>query len=86
MAKLFIEEKKIIYKTAAQEAVLLPVKFSSDDDPGFRQGFEAEASLPLTHQLRSPWPFLTTFSYPSSLKAGPQGYTLYPHRATVCRF
>ena len=35
-------------KTAAKEAVLLPVKFSSDDDSGFRHGFGAEASLPLT--------------------------------------
>ena len=40
---------KILYtKTAAKEAVLLPVKSSSDDDPGFRHGFGAEASLPLT--------------------------------------
>ena len=27
---------------------MLPVKSSSDDDPGFRHGFRAEASLPLT--------------------------------------
>ena len=39
----------ILYtKTAAKEAVLLPVKSSSDDDLGFRYGFGAEASLPLT--------------------------------------
>ena len=38
----------ICTKTAAKEAVLLPVKSSSDDDPGFRHGFGAEASLPLT--------------------------------------
>ena len=37
----------IYTKTAAKEAVLLPVKSSSDDDPGFRHGFGAEASLPL---------------------------------------
>ena len=40
---------KILYtKTAAKEAVMLPVKSSSDDDPGFRHAFGAEASLPLT--------------------------------------
>ena len=39
---------KLYTKTAAKEAVLLPVKSSSDDDPGFRHGFGAEASLPLT--------------------------------------
>ena len=39
----------ILYtKTAAKEAVLLPVKSSSDDDPRFRHGFGAEALLPLT--------------------------------------
>ena len=27
---------------------MLPVKSSSDDDPGFRHGFEAEAPLPLS--------------------------------------
>ena len=43
-----IRKKKIYTKTAAKEAVLLPVKSSSDDDPGFRHGFGAEASLPLT--------------------------------------
>ena len=37
----------IYTKTAAKEAVLLPVKSSSDNDPGFRHGFGAEASLPL---------------------------------------
>ena len=44
--------KKKIYilytKTTAKEAVLLPVKSSSDDDPRFRHGFGAEASLLLT--------------------------------------
>ena len=41
-------KKKLYTKTATKEAVLLPVKSSSDDDPGFRHGFGAEASLPLT--------------------------------------
>ena len=40
--------KKLYTKTAAKEAVLLPVMSSSDDDPGFSHGFGAEASLPLT--------------------------------------
>ena len=40
--------KKLYTKTAAKEAVLLPVKSSSDDHPGFRHGFRAKASLPLT--------------------------------------
>ena len=40
-------EKKLYTKTAAKEAVLLPVKSLSDDDPWFRHGFGAEASLPL---------------------------------------
>ena len=40
----------------------------------------------LCHQNGYPWPFLTTPPYHSSLPAGPQGYTLYPHRAAVCRF
>ena len=40
--------KKISTKTAAKEAVLLPVKSYSDEDSGFRHGFGAEASLPLT--------------------------------------
>ena len=38
------------------------------------------------HQHGYPWPSLTTLPYHSSLPAGPQGYTLYPHRATVWRF
>ena len=42
------KNKKLYTKTAAKEAVLLPVKSSSDDDSGFRHGFGAEASLPLT--------------------------------------
>ena len=42
------KKKKIIYKNCCKKAVLLPVKSSSDDDPGFRHGFGAEASLPLT--------------------------------------
>ena len=41
-----------IYKSYIQElsqkAVLLPVKSLSNDNPGFRHGFGAEASLPLT--------------------------------------
>ena len=40
--------KELYTKTAAKEAVLLPVKSSSNDDPGFRHGFRAKASLPLT--------------------------------------
>ena len=32
-----------------------------------------------------PDPFLTPLPYPSSLPAAPRGYTLYPHRADVCR-
>ena len=35
-------------KTATKEAILLPVRSSSDDDPGFRHVFWAKASLPLT--------------------------------------
>ena len=38
------------------------------------------------HQHRYPWPSLATPPYRSSLLAGPQGYTRYPHRATVCKF
>ena len=34
--------------TQKKRTVLLPVKSSSDDDPGFRYGFGAETSLPLT--------------------------------------
>ena len=34
--------------TNTARAVLLPTKSSSDDDSGFRHGFGAEASLPLT--------------------------------------
>ena len=41
-------KKNIHTRTAAKEAVLLPIKSSSDDDPGSRHGFGAEASLPLT--------------------------------------
>ena len=32
------------------------------------------------------WPSLTTPPYRSLLSADPQGYILYRHRATVCRF
>ena len=32
-----------------------------------------------------PWPSVATPPYRSSLPADPQGYTSYPHRATVCR-
>ena len=45
---IYQKKKKLYTKTAAKEAVLLPVRSSSDDDPGFRHGFGAEASLPLT--------------------------------------
>ena len=45
---IYVYIKKLYTKTAAKEALLLPVKSSSDDDPGFRHGFGAEASLPLT--------------------------------------
>ena len=38
----------IIQELLQKKAVLLPIKSSSDDDPGFRHGFRAEASLPLT--------------------------------------
>ena len=34
--------------TVACTAELLPTNHSSDDNSGFRHGFEAEASLPLT--------------------------------------
>ena len=44
---VYVDIKKLYTKTTAKEAVLLPVKSSSDDDPGFRHGFGAEASLPL---------------------------------------
>ena len=32
------------------------------------------------------WPSLATPPYHSSLLAGPQGYTPYPHWAAVCKF
>ena len=38
------------------------------------------------HQHGYPWSSLATPPYRSSLPAGPQGYTPYPHRAAVCRF
>ena len=38
------------------------------------------------HQHGYPWHSLATPSYNSSLPAGPQGYTPYPHRAAVWRF
>ena len=38
------------------------------------------------HQHGYPWLSLVTPPYRSSLLAGPQGYTPYPHRAAVCRF
>ena len=41
-------KKKLYTRTATKKAVLLPKKFSSDDDPGFRHGFGAETSLLLT--------------------------------------
>ena len=37
-----------MYKNSRKKAVLLPIKSLSDDDPGFRHGFGAEALLPLT--------------------------------------
>ena len=41
-----------IYKNChKKKTVLFPIKFSSDDDPGFRHGFGAEASLPLTQGI-----------------------------------
>ena len=36
------------------------------------------------HQHGYPWPSLATPAYCLSLPAGPQGYTSYPHKATVC--
>ena len=33
-----------------------------------------------------PWHSLATLRYCSSLPAGPQGYTPYPHRDAVCKF
>ena len=38
------------------------------------------------HQHGYPWPSFATPPYHSSLPVGLQGYTLYPHRAAVCRF
>ena len=40
--------KKLYTRTVAKKAVLLPIKSSSDNDPGFRHGFGVEASLALT--------------------------------------
>ena len=37
------------------------------------------------HQHGYPWPSLATSPYRSSLLVGPQSYTLYRHRAAVCR-
>ena len=37
-----------IYRKSRKKAVLIPIKASSDDDPEFRHGFKAKASLPLT--------------------------------------
>ena len=39
-----------------------------------------------SHQHGYPWPSLATSPKRSLLLAGPQGYTPYPQRATVCRF
>ena len=36
------------------------------------------------HQHEYSWPYVATPPYRSSLPAGPQGYTLYTHRAAVC--
>ena len=38
------------------------------------------------HQRGYTWPSLATPPNRSLLPVGPQGYTLYPHRAAVCRF
>ena len=46
--RFFFLKKKLHTRTATKEAVLLPVKSSSDNDPGFRHSFGDEASLPLT--------------------------------------
>ena len=43
-------------------------------------------SIMSCRQHEYPWPSLATPPYRSSLPAGPQGYTPYPHRAAVCRF
>ena len=40
--------KSYVQELPQEKAVLLPVKSLSDDDPGFRHAFGAEASLPLT--------------------------------------
>ena len=37
-----------IYKNCHKKAVLLPIKSSSDDEPGFRHCFGVKASLPFT--------------------------------------
>ena len=41
-----IELKNIYKNCRKKKTVLLPIKSSSDEDPGFRHGFGAEASLP----------------------------------------
>ena len=40
----------------------------------------------LCHQHRYPWPSLATLLYHPLLPVGLQGYTLYRHKAVVCRF
>ena len=45
---LFYNKKNYIQEMPQKKAVLVPIKSSWDDDPGFRHGFGAEASLPLT--------------------------------------
>ena len=47
---------KLYTKAAAKEAVLLPVKSSSDDDPGFRHGFRPKHHY---HSPRAPQQYLT---------------------------
>ena len=48
MYYIYMDYIKNDIQELSQKAVLLPIKSSSDDYPGFRHGFGAEASLPLT--------------------------------------
>ena len=50
----------------------------------FLRGLEIRIYLIITSWY--PWSLLPTSPYRSSLPAGPQGCTSYPHRAAVCRF
>ena len=58
--------QKLYTKTATKEAALLPVKSSSDDDSGFRHGFGAEASLPLTQS--APAVYIYVYIYTNFIK------------------